>query len=252
MAFEHDWSDTDFQPDASSEHAASAFHLSVGMVIYGLFILVFLIFIWILSDRWAKSRALKKLNEEKNRASTYIYEAIKYHLDEALKIEGAAIIDHAKRLSQEINSRLGHVITLFDIEDKLTAPLAKAIKETQQNDKKDEKPTKKVAKSLDEQRVEIWQALYKLKEFWDKKEHVLILIRAAQDELCATEDEMKKKLGYNTAQTPSNAPIASPPPKSPQPPKTETKTDITDSFPADSVLDAPFDAPSPRLGQKKK
>jgi hypothetical protein len=129
------------------------------------------------------ARARGALRIRQIESAKHIYDAISYHLDEALQAPGAGILEKTKDLKSVIDSRLGLIMALNTRPGKAMAALKKALESKPEEESADKPKKIKVAMSTEEHRIAVWEALHKFKAFWGDKAAILALLTEAQQEL---------------------------------------------------------------------
>ncbi len=136
-------------------------------------------------------RARQQIQRQKREAVEYIYEAIKFRLEDALAANGACVLDKAAALKAEIDSRVGSVMALNGRPGRLMGVLSKTLREKTDPDAetidlswgKTETAKIKVPLSSQEHQIAVWNALHVFQKFWNDKKRICTLLEASQDEL---------------------------------------------------------------------
>lgn len=158
----------------------------------GLLVLILIaLFVWGLAGFLGRDKARHQVIKSKEESATNIYDAIAYHIDEALQAPGGTMLEKAKDLKAAIDARLGSVIALNSRPGKILKALSDALKpaptaeELAEKAEKDKAKAKKVkvAMSSEEHRIAVWNALHKFKGVWSEKAVIMNLIFDAQEEL---------------------------------------------------------------------
>lgn len=225
-----------------------AFLSAYGLVI--LFLVVgLLIVVAVLAYRMALSRARRKLSEDCERSINYIYDAIKFHIDQAVATGGTGIIEKSKEVVDIIELRLGHVLRLDKDYGGPIRELKKACDEAAKPEgtpppSKPKDDTVKRALPTDEQHRQVWEALHGLRVLWDDRTTIHGLLKQAQSDLLwsevkARQDVETRRKPYPTPAKAANPQKTRPARQSPPPPP-----DLPPSPPSDEGGDPP--PPPPR------
>lgn len=180
-------SNNTFDGDFGDEPEPYSLTLGIDPHIYmPLLIAIFLVLIvWVLARAFGEGAAHRKVRDGKRGAAEAIYNEINDALDRALRAPGGYQIDKARELRDLVQARFGQVIALTTKPGKSLEGLEKALEadggklETHASS-----PAKiKVAMASEEHRLVVWQGLQRFRQYWDRREHILSLIEAAQHEL---------------------------------------------------------------------
>jgi hypothetical protein len=212
-----EWGEDEFQQIAADNfEPGHRFFLTVDVVYWFIFLFVLLIFVvaaaWFMG-RKAGGVALQRMRRDSVR---YIYEHVQYYIDKTLKSQGAAMIDNARDLVAVIDGRLSEVINIQGQQGKLVKALEMALK----GEAEVEKPKSgkvKTGMSVDEQRVEIWEAVHKFHKFWGDKTRIYHLLEMAQIELYQSREDNVERLSVvglydDEAPKPPTEPVKPEPP----------------------------------------
>lgn len=228
----------DTPDDFADPFGGSVYERSWDSLFYALdlrLILVFLLIIvgvgglgWLLGHFAGRYLYCKRLNA----SVSYIYDSIAYHLKRAAGAGGGLQLQYARELLTVIEARLGHVRILHQKSGQLFDDLRKALNAPEDAVAMAPKPPKvKYDKTINQQNIEVWQALHDFKKVWDDEVKIKALIEAAQADLGRMEAACKPtpapaKGPKNVPPDGAVAPIAGPPPtgpSSPDPSPTDSK-----------------------------
>lgn len=156
-----------------------------------------------------------------NASVSYIYDSIAHHLKRAAGAGGGLQLQYARELLTVIEARLGHVRILQQKSGQLFDELRKALNAPAPPVEAAPKPPKvKYDKTINQQNIEVWQALHGFKKVWDDEVTIKALIEAAQADL--GRGEVTRKAPVSAKVVPAIPPVASgtlaaEPPPSPEP-----------------------------------
>ncbi len=255
-------SDNTFDGDFGDEPEPYSLTLGVDPHIYmpALIAIFLILVVWVLARAFGEGAAHRKVRDAKRGAAEALYDEINAALDRALRAPGGYQLDKARELRDLVQARFGYVIALTTKPGKTLESLEKAL-ESDEGKLETHASTAakiKVAMASEEHRLVVWQSLQKFRQYWDRKEHILALIEAAQHELAPRRNGAYELARLEQAPPPVKtkkaepivvppaavAPIPEKPPEAP-PEKTRSGDDDKPSPPP-----PPPPAPPPGRGKK--
>ncbi len=259
-------SNNTFDGDFGDEPEPYSLTLGVDPHIYmpALIAIFLILVVWVLARAFGEGAAHRKVRDAKRGAAEALYEEINAALDRALRAPGGYQLDKARELRDLVQARFGYVIALTTKPGKTLESLEKAL-ESDEGKLETHASTAakvKVAMASEEHRLVVWQSLQKFRQYWDRKEHILALIEAAQHETGAAPQRRLRTgqagTGAAAVKTKKAEPIVVPPAavapipeKSPEKPP-EAPPEKTRSGDDDKPPPPPPPPPAPPPGRGKK